>query len=263
VCQFFNAGPDLLAASFSLHTHCEQSGETQGLPGLLENFTMSPRTQSALLFDIDGTLADTDALHLEAFNSVLGPRGHFFDHARFTKELQGFSTSSISERFLGDESPDRQLAIMEQKEEAFRNLVSGRIKPTQGLMAILSLADQANIPMVAVTNAPRANAEMLLSGLGIKHRFRVVVIGDELQHGKPHPLPYLEGLRAVNANPDASVAFEDSRSGVKSASAAGIATAGIRTSLSHDELMEAGAVLTAPDFDDPELMKWVATVLNW
>jgi len=44
----------------------------------------------ALLFDIDGTLADTDALHLEAFNQVLGTRGHVFDHARFTKELQGF-----------------------------------------------------------------------------------------------------------------------------------------------------------------------------
>ena len=41
----------------------------------------------ALLFDIDGTLADTDALHLEAFNQVLGTRGHVFDHARFTKEL--------------------------------------------------------------------------------------------------------------------------------------------------------------------------------
>ena len=49
----------------------------------------------ALLFDIDGTLADTDALHLEAFNRVLGPRGHSFDHARFGKELQGFSNASI------------------------------------------------------------------------------------------------------------------------------------------------------------------------
>jgi beta-phosphoglucomutase-like phosphatase (HAD superfamily) len=39
----------------------------------------------ALLFDIDGTLADTDALHLGAFNAVLGPRGHVFDHDRFVR----------------------------------------------------------------------------------------------------------------------------------------------------------------------------------
>src|ERR1700704_7212002 len=100
-------------------------------------------------------------------------------------------------------------------------------------MALLALADRASIPMVAVTNAPRLNAEMLLSGLGIADRFKDLVIGDELPHGKPHPMPYLEGLRAVGAAPKASVAFEDSRSGVQSASSAGIATIGIRTSLTH------------------------------
>lgn len=131
---------------------------------------MLPGSGQALLFDIDGTLADTDALHLEAFNEVLGPRGHFFDHARFTKELQGFSTASISERFLPDETATRQPTIMAEKEAAFRKLVSGRIQPLPGLMALLALADRASIPMVAVTNAPRPNAEMLLSGLGIAHR---------------------------------------------------------------------------------------------
>jgi phosphoglycolate phosphatase len=217
----------------------------------------------ALLFDIDGTLADTDALHLQAFNKVFGPRGHVFDHARFTKELQGFSNTSISQRFLADEPPKRQSAIIGEKEEAFRKLVSGQIRPLPGLMKLLALADRASIPMVAVTNAPRLNAEILLSGLGIVDRFKVVVIGDELPHGKPRPMPYLEGLRAVNAAPNLSVAFEDSRSGIKSASAAGIATVGIRTSLSHADMVEAGALMTAKTFDDPELIKLVAATMNW
>jgi HAD superfamily hydrolase (TIGR01509 family) len=224
---------------------------------------MSPGPEKALLFDIDGTLADTDALHLEAFNLVLGPHGHVFDHGRFTRELQGFSAASICERFLANELPNRQMAIMEEKEAAFRNLVSGQIKPTPGLVKLLALADEANVPMVAVTNAPRLNAEMLLSGLGIMHRFKAVVIGEELPHGKPHPLPYLEGLRAVNAAANLSLAFEDSRSGIKSASAAGIATVGIRTSLSHADMVEAGALLTAKTFDDPELIKLVAATMNW
>jgi HAD superfamily hydrolase (TIGR01509 family) len=217
----------------------------------------------ALLFDIDGTLTDTDALHLEAFNEVLGPHGHVFDHARFTKELQGFSTASISERFLAGEPPEHQAAIMAKKEQAFRKLVAGRIQPLPGLMALLARADRANVPMVAVTNAPRLNAEMLLSGLGIADRFKVLVIGDELPHGKPHPMPYLEGLRAVGAAPEASVAFEDSRSGVQSASSAGIATIGIRTSLNHNDLVAAGAVMTALAFDDPELLNFVTATMNW
>jgi HAD superfamily hydrolase (TIGR01509 family) len=224
---------------------------------------MPPGTERALLFDIDGTLADTDALHLQAFNLVLGPRGHVFDHGRFTRELQGFSNASIGERFLADEPPDRQMAIMDEKEAAFRNLVAGEVRPTAGLMALLARADQASIPMVAVTNAPRLNAEMLLTGLGIMHRFKRIILGDELPQGKPHPMPYLEGLRAVNAAADRSVAFEDSRSGVKSASAAGIATVGIRTSLSDADMIEAGAVLTAKSFDDPGLLDLVAAKMSW
>ena len=216
----------------------------------------------ALLFDIDGTLADTDALHLEAFNQVFGPRGHVFDQARFTNELQGFSNASISARFLAEEPPTRQAAIISEKEAAFRKLVAGRIRPLPGLMTLLDLADRASIPMVAVTNAPRLNAEMLLCGLGIMHRFKALVLGDELAHGKPHPMPYLEGLRTVSAAPDLSLAFEDSRSGIQSASAAGIATIGIRTSLGHADMVAAGAVATAQTFDDLELVKLVRTTMN-
>jgi HAD superfamily hydrolase (TIGR01509 family) len=216
-----------------------------------------------LLFDIDGTLTDTDALHLEAFNQVLGPHGHAFDHARFTSELQGFSNASISERFLAGQPPERQTIIMGEKEQAFRKLVAGRIQPLPGLLTLLALADRADIPMVAVTNAPRLNTEMLLSSLGIADRFKVVVIGDELPHGKPDPMPYLEGLRAAGAAPKASVAFEDSRSGVQSASSAGIATVGIRTSLSHVDMVGAGAVMSAKDFEDPQLLEFVAGVMNW
>jgi HAD superfamily hydrolase (TIGR01509 family) len=216
----------------------------------------------ALLFDIDGTLADTDALHLEAFNQVLGPRGHSFDHARFSKELQGFSNASISACFLAEEPPARQAAIMGEKEATFRKLVAGQIQPLPGLMTLLAQADRVGIPMVAVTNAPRLNAEMLLSGLGIMNRFKALVIGDELAHGKPHPMPYLEGLRRVDAAADLSLAFEDSRSGVQSASAAGIATIGMRTSLAHADLMDAGALMTARSFDDPELVKLVATTMS-
>ncbi len=52
-----------------------------------------PGFGKALLFDIDGTLADTDALHLEAFNQVFAPHGHVFDRERASKELMGFSNS--------------------------------------------------------------------------------------------------------------------------------------------------------------------------
>ncbi|PPQ16255.1 haloacid dehalogenase [Bradyrhizobium sp. AC87j1] len=217
----------------------------------------------ALLFDIDGTLADTDPLHLKAFNQVLGPRGHVFDHARFSRELQGFANVAIGERFLPDEAPERRASILDEKEEVFRALVAGQIEPLPGLMALLDRADAAGVPMVAVTNAPRLNAELLLSGLGISHRFKALVIGAELPHGKPHPLPYQEGLRFVGASAETSIAFEDSRTGVQSATAAGIPTIGVRTSLSHADLVAAGAVASASAFDDPQLLARLASTMAW
>ncbi|WP_440637824.1 HAD family hydrolase [Bradyrhizobium sp. PUT101] len=220
-------------------------------------------TGRALLFDIDGTLADTDPLHLRAFNQVLGPRGHVFDRARFSRELQGFANVAIGERFLPDEAPERRALILDEKEEVFRTLVAGQIAPLPGLMALLDRADSAGIPMVAVTNAPRLNAELLLSGLGITHRFKALVIGAELPHGKPHPLPYQEGLRFVGARPETSIAFEDSRTGVQSATAAGIPTVGIRTSLSHADLVASGAVTSASAFDDPALLERLANAMAW
>ncbi len=217
----------------------------------------------ALLFDIDGTLADTDALHREAFNRVFGPRGHVVDDERFKRELQGFSNVSIGERFLPDETPERRIAILDEKEAIFRGLVAGQIAPLPGLMALLDRADAAGIPMVAVTNAPRLNAELLLSGLGITERFKAIVIGDELPHGKPHPLPYQEGLRFVGASAAGSIAFEDSRSGVQSAAAAGIPTIGMRTTLGHADLVAAGAIASASAYDDPDLLARVATAMAW
>jgi HAD superfamily hydrolase (TIGR01509 family) len=223
---------------------------------------MSITPRKALLFDIDGTLTDTDALHLEAFNRIFGPRGHVFDHARFTNELQGFAMASIRERFLGDEPEERQLAIMEEKEGTFRSLAAAGVPPMPGLMALLDLADAAGVPYAAVTNAPRRNAEMMLGALGIAHRFKALIIGDELPHGKPHPLPYREGLRALGAAPEATLAFEDSRAGVQSATAAGIATIGIRTSLSHDDMVAVGAVLSAKNFQDADLIALVTSKLH-
>jgi HAD superfamily hydrolase (TIGR01509 family) len=217
----------------------------------------------ALLFDIDGTLADTDALHREAFNRVFGPRGHVVDDERFKRELQGFSNASIGERFLPDESPEQRIAILDEKEAIFRDLVRGQIAPLPGLMALLDRAEAAGVPMVAVTNAPRLNAELLLSGLGITERFKAIVIGDELPYGKPHPLPYQEGLRFVGASAAASIAFEDSRSGVQSAAAAGIPTIGMRTTLGHADLVAAGAIASASAYDDPDLLARVAAAMAW
>lgn len=216
---------------------------------------------AALLFDIDGTLVESDPLHLKAFNSVFGPRGHHFDHARFSLELQGMANEAIAARFLPEEPRERQMEIMMGKEAAFRDLAAEGVEPVAGLGALLDWADANGVPMAAVTNAPRPNADLLLGSIGVAHRFEVIVIGDELAHGKPHPLPYLEGLRRLNADPAHCVAFEDSRTGIASATGAGIATIGMMTGLGEAALIGWGATLAARDYADARLLEFVAATL--
>ncbi len=97
----------------------------------------------------------------------------------------------------------------------------------------------------------------LLYALGITHRFRRVVIGDELAHGKPHPLPYLEGLQATNGRAGHSLAFEDSRSGIRSAVDAGLATIGLAAGGNDARLIESGAVAAVDDYHDPKVAEWL------
>lgn len=214
---------------------------------------------AALLFDIDGTLADTDPVHLQAFNTILGPFGHVVDEQLYARDIQGHANVDIAARFLPDLSRDEGMAILDGKEALFRDLAQTALHAVPGLLDLLDMADAIGLPMAAVTNAPRANADMILGGLGIRDRFKALVIGAELPHGKPHPLPYLEGLRLLGADAANAVAFEDSRTGITSATAAGIATVGIRTTLRHEDMIAAGATLSADCYDDPELHAFIAS----
>jgi beta-phosphoglucomutase-like phosphatase (HAD superfamily) len=94
---------------------------------------------------------------------------------------------------------------------------------------------------------------MMLESLGLAGRFSHVVIGDEMTHPKPHPMPYLVGLERIGAEPGRTVAFEDSRSGVRSASGAGLTVVGMSTSLGPEALTQAGADYVARDFTDAGL----------
>ena len=219
-----------------------------------------------MLFDIDGALRRArNSLHREAFHRVFAPRGHVVDEERFKRELQGFSNVSIGERiFLPNEW--RRSGVQRssaRRRRSFVILVAGQIVPLPGLMALLDRADAAGIPMVAVTDAPHLDAELLLLGLGITHQFKAIVIGDVVAREKPHPLPYQEGLRFAGASAAASIAFEDSRSGVQSAAPAGIPTIGMRTTLSHADLVAAGAVASASAYDDPTLLARLAAAMTW
>ena len=208
----------------------------------------------ALLFDLDGTMVDTDALHIAAWNAVLAPMARRIDADFYKARIMGFDAAATGAALFPGATLAAHLAYCDAKEAAFRGMV-GRLEPTAGLADLLDWAESLGLKKAVVTNAPRANALLMLRGLGWAERFPVLVIGDELSHGKPHPLPYLTGLEQLGASATRAVAFEDSLSGMRAAVAAGLESVGIATALDPAALRDVGASLVVRDFTDPELLR--------
>ena len=212
----------------------------------------------ALLFDLDGTLIDSDPDHLVAFQEVFAPHGIALDHALYTSQIMGASNAMIGDRFLAHLPAVERSAVLEAKEAAFRARMGAAATPTRGAAELLAYAEARRLPRAVVTNAPRANAEKALAALGLSALLPLVVIGGELARSKPDPLPYLTALELLGASAEKAVAFEDSLSGVQAAVAAGLAVVGITTGLSAERLSAAGAIFAVEDFDDSRIYELIA-----
>ncbi len=205
-----------------------------------------------LLFDMDGTLVDTEELHFAAFRTILEPHGVSLDWAGYREFIMGHPNHAIAAHYLPHVPQELHAGLMHDKEARYRAMVKD-VSPAEGLLDLLDWADAQGIDYAVVTNAPRANAELVLEALKIRHRFKALVAGDDIAHPKPHPMPYLTALEQVGGDAARSVAFEDSGSGVTSAVAAGLPVVGIASALDDSGLKRAGAALLVKDYRDPLL----------
>ena len=208
---------------------------------------------AALLFDLDGTLIDSDAGHLRAFQRVFAAHGIALDKATYDKRILGADNAQIGRDFLPHLSAAEQAATLAAKEQRYRDDL-GEVEPIAGIDALLDFADARRLGVAVVTNAPRANVETVLDALGLAERLPLWVIGPELPRAKPDPLPYLTALARLGADPARSLAFEDSLSGLRAARAAELTTIALTTTLPADKLLAAGAEIAIADFADPRLL---------
>lgn len=208
-------------------------------------------TPSALLFDLDGTLLDSDPLHLEVFADLMAPYRIEVDAAFYQGRVHGRLNVDV----FAELTPDEDARAMDRlKERMFRDLLATRpLPPAAGLVRLLDRADAAGLPYGVATNAPRENAEAMLHAIGLRARFGVVVTVDDCARGKPAPDPFLLAAQQLGADPARSLAFEDSPSGLAAARAAGCTVIGLPTTLPPDALRRAGAHHVIRDFNDSAL----------
>ena len=206
----------------------------------------------ALLFDLDGTLAETDSLHLPTWVDVLRPYGIEVDEEFYKARISGRSNSKIVEDLLPDLSAEDRRDLAEAKEASFRKH-AGELEPLPGLLDFMEEAKDRGFSLALVTNAPEENVEAILLALDLGVFFDEVVLSDEVGPVKPDLAPYKAALEKLGIGPEEALAFEDSTSGIASAVGAGIPTVGMASTQAAETLEEAGAFVVAEDFADPKL----------
>ncbi len=209
-------------------------------------------TLKALLFDMDGTLVDSDPIHIAVFVDFLAERGVTITEADYMARIHGRRNVEIFRDLLPEADPvEMDLA----KEAAYRERVGTRMDPMPGARELIRQARSSGVRIGAVTNGPRANLEAVLTATGLTDAFDHTGTSNDVTHGKPHPELYLAALDALNVTPDETLVFEDSPSGIAAARAAGIDVIAISSSLSPEVLVGHGALFAVPDFTHPALRR--------
>jgi HAD superfamily hydrolase (TIGR01509 family) len=210
----------------------------------------------ALLFDLDGTLADTNSVHRVTWAEALRPYGYDVTWDFYREHITGRVTTEIVADLLPDFSTEEGRELIESKEADFRER-AGTLEPLPGLLDFVQKGREKEMKIALVTNAPKENAFTVLRVLGLDDAFEPVILADEVGSGKPDPAPYNAALQALDVSAKEAVAFEDSASGIASSVAVDIPTVGIASTQEPEELEDLGVNLVVQDFADPKLQAFL------
>lgn len=195
----------------------------------------------ALIFDVDGTLADTEAVHLEAFNHAFAQEGlgWHWDTALYTRLLEisggkermahhwGMVNADVKELSAGATQATIH-RLHEIKTAYYESAVNaGAVSLRPGVLALMSEARHQGLQLaIATTTSPVNIAALLRAAVGADWRSHFLAIGDASSSPlkKPHPQVYLQVLRDMGLQASQCLAFEDSFNGLRAATAAGIRT---------------------------------------
>ena len=197
----------------------------------------------AVLWDLDGVIADTGIYHCRAWQDVFGKRGVSFTEEDFMRHF-GQRNDTIIRDTLGDNiSPEELDIIASEKEENYRRRVAGNIKLLPGAIELLRSLRQHGIKMAIASSAPLENIQIIIQGLDIEDCFQAIVWGREVAEGKPSPQIFLLAAKKLGAKPGNCVVIEDAVAGVAAAKRAGMKCLAIANSHPRNTLREADLIV--------------------
>lgn len=205
---------------------------------------------SAVIFDFDGIIVDTEPLHYRAFQEILEPLGFGYAWDEYVNLYMGFDDrDAFREAFRvhGRTLNDHDLELLiERKAAAFQEIISRGVVPYPGVVELIE-AITGSLPLALCSGALRCDILPILSGLGLSGAFDVLVTAEDVSVSKPDPASYALAVERLAADfperriaPGRCIAIEDTPAGISSATGAGIPVIAVTNSYPAERL--AGAV---------------------
>lgn len=187
----------------------------------------APRKIQAVLWDLDGTLVQSERLHQALEQEVLEDFGLDVSVERL-EAFTGTTARAMFEALLAEEGrPELLEEVLARRLELSSARIVDRALPTRGIEAVLRDIPMRTHRFALVTSNDRQIAEGILERFGWDWRFEVLVCAEDVAAPKPAPEPYLRACEGLGLEPTRALAVEDSPRGVTSARAAGCKVAGL------------------------------------
>ena len=182
----------------------------------------------AVLWDLDGTLADSRDYHWRAWKEAMGAEGLLVTEAQFLSSF-GQRNDAILGAWLGpDAEPERIRRIGERKEAFYRDLVRREgIEPLPGAAEWVRSLHEEGWRQAIASSAPRLNVEVMREALGFEGIIDTLVAAEDVAEGKPDPEVFLRAAHRLGVPPDRCVVVEDAEAGIEAARRGGMYSVGV------------------------------------
>jgi beta-phosphoglucomutase-like phosphatase (HAD superfamily) len=201
----------------------------------------------AILFDFNGTLSHDEPVLLGIYQRLFARYGKPLAAEQYFDQLAGLSEEAIVGSWLGIDGPLLD-SVVAERIESYASEAAGGETVTEPVRAAVRYA-AARVPVAIVSGAFRAEIEPVVAAAGIAGELAAIVAADDVEHGKPHPEPYLTALAHLGLEPGEVVALEDTEAGIASAKGAGVRCLGVRGTLPDERLAAADELVDTIDTD--------------
>ncbi|PWT74508.1 MAG: hypothetical protein C5B46_03965 [Proteobacteria bacterium] len=207
----------------------------------------------AVLWDMDGTLIDSEEFHWIAWHQTMADEGIAISRDQFLASF-GQRNDSILPRWLGESAtPERMERIADAKEERYRALVRDKgIAALPGVSVWVRRLHEQGWRQAIASAAPRPNIDVILEGLRARNLFEAIVSAEDVENGKPDPEVFLTAASRVGVAPDRCIVVEDAAAGIEGARRAVMRSIGVSRIGKHlaaDVVVQSLELLSADTFD--------------